>query len=213
MTHPLEVTLILADMRMDLVGLETGLLHDVVEDTTADLDEIRSKFGDDVARCVDGITKLSKVKLYSREERQAESVRKMLLAMVSDIRVILVKLADRLHNMRTLGNLPRDRQERIAQETLDIYAPIAHRLGMGKIRGELEDLAFRYAEPETATELINEIDSKRHASEAFLNEIRHSIEAGPGARGHPRSRGIACEARLLGGAETQAAENRPGPGV
>jgi GTP pyrophosphokinase len=185
MVHPLQVALILAEMQMDLVGLETGLLHDVVEDTAADLDEVRSRFGDDVARCVDGITKLSKVKLYSREERQAESVRKMLLAMVSDIRVILVKLADRLHNMRTLGNLPRDRQERIAQETLDIYAPIAHRLGMGKIRGELEDLAFRYAEPETAKELIAEIDSKRHASEAFLNEIRRSIEVNLAREGIP----------------------------
>ncbi len=185
MMHPLQVTLLLANQQMDLVCLETGLLHDVVEDTPATIEEIRSKFGDEVARCVDGVTKLSKVNLYSREERQAESVRKMLLAMVTDIRVILVKLADRLHNMRTLDSLPRDRQERIALETLEIYAPIAHRLGMGKMRGELEDLAFRYAEPEAAVELINEIDSKRQANEAFLDEIRRSVEQNLGREGIP----------------------------
>ena len=119
-------------MQMDMVCLETGLLHDTVEDTSVSLDQIRKEFGEEVARCVDGVTKLSKLQLYSREERQAESVRKMLLAMVNDIRVIIVKLADRLHNMRTLESLPRERQERIAQETIEIYAPIAHRLGMGK---------------------------------------------------------------------------------
>jgi guanosine-3',5'-bis(diphosphate) 3'-pyrophosphohydrolase len=185
MVHPLQVTLLLAEQQMDLVCLQTGLLHDVVEDTTATIEEIRAAFGEDVARCVDGVTKLSKVNLYSREERQAESVRKMLLAMVTDIRVILVKLADRLHNMRTLDSLARDRQERIAIETLEIYAPIAHRLGMGKIRGELEDLAFRYAEPDAALELIQEIDSKRHANEAFLDEIRRSVEVNLSREGIP----------------------------
>ncbi len=135
MVHPLNVTLILADMQMDMVCLETGLLHDTLEDTKITLDQVRKMFGEEVARCVDGVTKLSKLHLYSREERQAESVRKMLLAMVNDIRVIIVKLADRLHNMRTLAYVPRERQERIAQETIEIYAPIAHRLGMGKIRG------------------------------------------------------------------------------
>ena len=124
MVHPLNVTLILADMQMDQVCLVTGLLHDTVEDTRVSLDQIRKEFGEEVARCVDGVTKLSKLHLYSREERQAESVRKMLLAMVNDIRVIIVKLADRLHNMRTLQALPRERQQRIAQETLEIYAPI-----------------------------------------------------------------------------------------
>lgn len=176
MVHPLAVTLLLAQQQMDLICLETGLLHDVVEDTAVTIDEIRVNFGDEVARCVDGVTKLSKVNLYSREERQAESVRKMLLAMVTDIRVILVKLADRLHNMRTLDALPRDRQERIAQETLEIYAPIAHRLGMGKVRGELEDLAFRYAEPDAALDLINEIESKRQANEEYLDQIKKSVE-------------------------------------
>lgn len=185
MVHPLEVTQLLAEQQMDLVCLQTGLLHDVVEDTPATLDQIRANFGEDVARCVDGVTKLGKVNLYSREERQAESVRKMLLAMVTDIRVILVKLADRLHNMRTLSSLPRERQEHIAQETLEIYAPIAHRLGMGKVRGELEDLAFRYAEPEAAHELINEIDSKRHANEGFLDDMRHSVELNLSREGIP----------------------------
>src|SRR5258706_1870239 len=176
MTHPLLVTGQLADMHMDMVCLQTGLLHDVVEDTSATLEEVRQEFGDEVARCVDGVTKLSKLDLASREERQAESVRKMLLAMVNDIRVILVKLADRLHNMRTLGSLSRERQERIAQETIEIYAPIAHRLGMGKIRGELGDLAFLYLEPEASTELLKEFEANRAENEGSLNEIKHTVE-------------------------------------
>jgi len=176
MIHPLLVTHQLVDMHMDMTGLITGLLHDVVEDTTATLAEVRKEFGEDVARCVDGVTKLSKLNLASREERQAESVRKMLLAMVNDIRVILVKLADRLHNMRTLGSLPREKQERIAAETMEIYAPIAHRLGMGKMRGELEDLAFKYLEPEASAELLKEFETARSANEAFLNDIRHTVE-------------------------------------
>jgi len=176
MAHPLQVTLILADMQMDLVCLETGLLHDTVEDTSVGLDEIRKTFGEEVARCVDGVTKLSKLHLYSREERQAENVRKMLLAMVNDIRVIIVKLADRLHNMRTLAFLPRERQMRIAQETLEIYAPIAHRLGMGKIRGELEDLSFRYIEPEASAELVKEIESQHQQNEEFLQKMRRDVE-------------------------------------
>jgi guanosine-3',5'-bis(diphosphate) 3'-pyrophosphohydrolase len=185
MVHPLNVTLILADMQMDLVCLETGLLHDTVEDTRVSLDQIRKDFGEEVARCVDGVTKLSKLHLYSREERQAESVRKMLLAMVNDIRVIIVKLADRLHNMRTLQFLPRDRQQRIAQETLEIYAPIAHRLGMGKIRGELEDLSFQYLEPDAAAELVREIDSQRQQNEEFLNKMRHDVEVNLAREGIP----------------------------
>ncbi len=137
---------------------------------------MKRAFGEDVARCVDGVTKLSKLNLASREERQAESVRKMLLAMVNDIRVILVKLADRLHNMRTLGSLPREKQERIAAETMEIYAPIAHRLGMGKIRGELEDLAFQYLEPEASAELSREFEATRASNEAFLKEVKHTVE-------------------------------------
>jgi len=185
MVHPVMVTRQLAEMQMDMTCLETGLLHDVVEDTTATVEEIRKNFGEDVARCVDGVTKLAKLDLADRAERQAESVRKMLLAMVEDIRVILVKLADRLHNMRTLGNLNRERQVRIAQETLDIYAPIAHRLGMGKIRGELEDLAFQYLEPEVSKDLLNEFEAARPESEAFLNEIRHTVEVHLSREGIP----------------------------
>jgi GTP diphosphokinase / guanosine-3',5'-bis(diphosphate) 3'-diphosphatase len=176
MIHPLLVTRQLADMNMDMVCLETGLLHDVVEDTSAKLEDVRKGFGEEVARCVDGVTKLSKLNLASREERQAESVRKMLLAMVSDLRVILVKLADRLHNMRTLGHLPREKQMRIAQETIDIYAPIAHRLGMGKIRAELEDLAFRILEPEAAEGLLKEFQAAHEANEVFLQEIKNTVE-------------------------------------
>ena len=183
--HPLEVAHILADMQMDLVCVITGLLHDTVEDTGVTSELVRREFDEEIARCVEGVTKLSKVKLYSREERQAESVRKMLLAMVTDIRVVLVKLADRLHNMRTLDFLPRERQERIAQETLEIYAPIAHRLGMGKVRGELEDLSFRYLEPEDWAELVREIESKRLQHEEALASIRHDVEMNLAREGIP----------------------------
>jgi len=176
MIHPLHVTMILADMQMDMVCLMTGLLHDTIEDTSLSLEQIKKEFGPEVAACVDGVTKLSKLKLYSREERQAESVRKMLLAMVNDIRVIIVKLADRLHNMRTLEVLPRERQLRIAQETAEIYAPIAHRLGMGKVRGELEDLSFRYLEPDAWGELMREIESQRLQNEEYLIKMRHDVE-------------------------------------
>jgi len=176
MIHPLHVTMILADMQMDMVCLITGLLHDTVEDTSLSLDQIKKEFGAEVAACVDGVTKLSKLKLYSREERQAESVRKMLLAMVNDIRVIIVKLADRLHNMRTLDVLPRERQLRISQETAEIYAPIAHRLGMGKVRGELEDLSFRYLEPDAWADLSREIESQRAQNEEYLIKMQHDVE-------------------------------------
>src|SRR5712671_4814168 len=176
MVHPLLVTRQLAQMNMDMVCLQTGLLHDVVEDTSVTIEQIRKRFGEDVARCVDGVTKLSKLDMASREERQAESVRKMLLAMVTDIRVIVVKLADRLHNMRTLGALSQEKQTRIAQETIDIYAPIAHRLGMGKIRAELEDLAFKYLEPEASAEMNRELEGTRESNEEFLQEIRRLVE-------------------------------------
>jgi guanosine-3',5'-bis(diphosphate) 3'-pyrophosphohydrolase len=176
MVHPVKVAHILADMRMDLVAMETGLLHDVVEDTSVTVDQVRKEFGDEVARCVDGVTKLSKLDFYSAEERQAESFRKMLLAMVEDIRVMMVKLADRLHNMRTLGFLSPERRERIARETIEIYAPIAHRLGMGKIRGELEDLAFQYLEPDAYREIVATMESRRHSNEEFLAEIKQIVE-------------------------------------
>jgi GTP diphosphokinase / guanosine-3',5'-bis(diphosphate) 3'-diphosphatase len=177
MNHPLMVSHTLADMKMDLVCIETGLLHDVVEDTGASVEEIRKNFGDEVARCVDGVTKLGKLDFFSAEDRQAESFRKMLLAMVEDIRVIIVKLADRLHNMRTLNYLSPERQQRIAKETLEIYAPIAHRLGMGKVRGELEDLAFRYIDREACEDVVRSIETKRHGSEELLQDIRRTVEA------------------------------------
>ncbi|HFB98558.1 MAG TPA: bifunctional (p)ppGpp synthetase/guanosine-3',5'-bis(diphosphate) 3'-pyrophosphohydrolase, partial [Bryobacterales bacterium] len=174
--HPLEVTRILAERRMDMICLQTGLLHDVVEDTDVTVEELRREFGEDVARCVDGVTKLSKLEFRSREQRQAETMRKMLLAMVSDIRVILVKLADRLHNMRTLSSLPPERQERIAHETLEIYAPLANRLGMAVIRGELEDLAFSYLEPDAYAEITEAIEKRRKASESMLRSIQEQLE-------------------------------------
>ena len=176
MVHPAHVALILAEMRMDPVAIQTGLLHDVVEDTSVTVEQVRKDFGEEVARCVDGVTKLSKLDFFSAEERQAESVRKMLLAMVEDIRVILVKLADRLHNMRTLGFLSPERRERIARETAEIYAPIAHRLGMGKVRNELEDLAFQHLEPDAYKEIVAAIETRRHSNDEFLNEIRRTVE-------------------------------------
>jgi GTP pyrophosphokinase len=177
MAHPVRVARILAEMRMDLVAMQTGLLHDVVEDTSVTVEQVRKEFGEEVARCVDGVTKLTKLDFFSAEDRQAESVRKMLLAMVEDIRVIMVKLADRIHNMRTLGYLNAERRQRIARETLEIYAPIAHRLGMGKVRGELEDLAFQYLEPDAYKEIAGAIETSRESNEEFLAEVRRTVEA------------------------------------
>jgi len=177
MCHPLAVSKILAGMRMDAISIETGLLHDIVEDTSVTAADIQKNFGEEVARCVDGVTKLSKINFFSAEDRQAENYRKMLLAMVNDIRVIIVKLADRLHNMRTLGSLSPERQERISRETLEIYAPIAHRLGMGKVRGEFEDLSFRYLDPEAFAEISKTIESQRAANEEYLERMKRTVEA------------------------------------
>src|SRR5580700_9424564 len=175
LSHPLEVAHILADLRLDMTTLCAALLHDVVEDTRIALSEIAAEFGSDTARLVEGVTKISRLDLVSPEVRQVESVRKMLLAMVTDVRVVLVKLADRLHNMRTLGYLPPEKQERIARETLDIYAPIAHRLGMGAIRGDLEDLAFSYLEPSAYAELHNTVIARREEFEKFLAGVQATI--------------------------------------
>lgn len=176
LVHPLAVADILADMRLDEISVSTGLLHDVVEDTLVDLETIRKYFGDEVTLLVDGLTKISQISNVSHEEQQAENVRKMLLAMVNDVRVVLVKLADRLHNMRTLQYLMPEKRKRIAQETMDIYAPIAHRLGMGKLRGELEDLAFQHLHPDDYRELTAQLEKRRPINEAFLKEITASIE-------------------------------------
>ena len=175
LSHPVEVAHLLADMKLDVVSLSAALLHDVVEDTKLPPEKLAEHFGPEVARLVEGVTKISKLDLLAPEERQAENVRKMLLAMVNDVRVVMVKLADRLHNMRTLQFLPPDRQQRIARETIDIYAPVANRLGMGLIRGELEDLAFRYIEPDAFLELQKKVASKQKVFDKFLEEVQNSI--------------------------------------
>ena len=175
LSHPLEVAHILAELRLDMTTLCAALLHDVVEDARISLSEIAAEFGPDTARLVEGVTKISRLDLVSPEVRQVESVRKMLLAMVTDVRVVLVKLADRLHNMRTLGYLPPEKQERIARETLDIYAPIAHRLGMGAMRGDLEDLAFAYLEPSAYAELQKVVSQRSKEFEKFLAEVQETI--------------------------------------
>src|SRR5690349_463176 len=176
LTHPLEVANVLAEMKMDATTVGVGLLHDVVEDTLVSLDDVEKMFGADVAHIVDGVTKISQIQFTSKEEKQAENFRKMLLAMTDDIRVIMVKFADRLHNMRTLQYLPAERREAIARETMDIYGPLANRLGMGKIRGELEDLAFSYLDPHAYEELKAQVERNRRQHEAFLAEVTRSVE-------------------------------------
>jgi GTP pyrophosphokinase len=175
-SHLLEVTNVLADMKLDMVCLASGVLHDVVENTPITVERIRKEFGPDVARIVEGVTKIGRMHFLSREEQQAENFRKMVLAIVDDVRVVLVKLADRLHNMRTLDYLPAEKRQRVARETLEIYAPIAHRLGMGKVRGELEDLAFRHLEPEACEEVKRAVESRRKLSEEFLAEVRALVD-------------------------------------
>jgi guanosine-3',5'-bis(diphosphate) 3'-pyrophosphohydrolase len=175
LNHPLAVAAILAEMKLDAVCVCVGLLHDIVEDTSTPLEEIEAQFGKDVANIVNGLTKINQFQFYSKEEQQAENFRKMFLAMVDDIRVVLVKLADRLHNMRTLQYLPPEKRHRIAQETMEIYAPIAHRLGMGKVRGELEDLAFNYLESEAYEEIKQQIESRQKVRHEFLDEMKEVI--------------------------------------
>src|SRR6266852_6169880 len=177
LVHPLEVAAILAELRMDPACVAVGLLHDVLEDTLTDAERIKEYFGADVLHIVDGVTKISKIPFSSSEERQAENFRKMLLAMVDDIRVILVKLADRLHNMRTLNHLSEERRNKIAQETRDIYAPIANRLGMSKVKNELEELSFRYLEPQAYEALRAKVDAKRRATEGLIGELKKTITA------------------------------------
>ena len=175
--HPLEVGQVLAELKMDSTAIAAGLLHDAVEDTDVTTEEIAKRFGEQVAHIVEGVTKLDKIKFANREDHQAENIRKMLLAMVTDIRVVIIKLADRLHNMRTLEHLKPEKQQKIARETLDIYAPLAHRLGMGKLRGELEDLAFKYTDSFAYTQLTAEVEALRGEGETFLNKIVAELEA------------------------------------
>src|SRR5687768_6986753 len=175
LVHPLEVASILADMRLDPVAIAAGLLHDVVEDTLTTIEKIQEHFGPEVAHVVEGVTKIGAIPFSSSEERQAENFRKMLLAMVDDIRVILVKLADRLHNMRTLSHMSEDRQQRTAQETLDIYAPIANRLGMSKIKNELEELSFKYLDPSAYDSIKAKVETKRRVTESVIEELKRTI--------------------------------------
>jgi GTP pyrophosphokinase len=190
LVHPLEVAAILAEMRMDPICVAVGLLHDVLEDTLTTPERLQEYFGPDVLHIVEGVTKISQIPFATSEERQAETYRKMLLAMVDDIRVILVKLADRLHNMRTLQHLPEERQKRIARETLDIYAPIAGRLGMAKVKNELEDLAFRYTDPTGYDSLGQQVEQRRTQAAAFIEKVRAIVDQ--------KLRGAGIEAQIEG---------------
>src|SRR5216110_2433685 len=194
LSHLLEVAHILADMRLDTTTLTAALLHDAIEDTEYPLSRIEERFGAEVAHLVEGVTKIGRLKMMAPEARQAENVRKMLLAMVNDVRVVLVKLADRLHNMRTLEYLEPVKQQRISRETLDIYAPIAHRLGMGIVRGELEDLAFRYLEPESFLSLQKAVTEKAPIHKKFLEEVQTTIRSKLVENGIPAE----LEARVKG---------------
>ena len=177
MVHPLQVADFLADLKLDVVAVAAGLLHDVVEDTLTSIERINELFGPEVAHVVEGVTKISAITFSSSEERQAENFRKMLLAMVDDIRVILVKLADRLHNMRTLNHLSEERRVKIAQETLDIYAPIANRLGMSKVKNELEELSFRYLEPRSYESLRSKVEARRRQTEGTIEDLKRTLRA------------------------------------
>lgn len=168
--HPLAVAQILADMKIDTTTITASLLHDVVEDTSYTLDDLKKMFGKEVAFLVDGVTKLSRLNYRTKEDQQLNSMRKMFLAMAKDVRVVVIKLADRLHNMRTLRYMRSDKQKRIAQETLEIFAPLAHRLGIFNIKWELEDLSFRYLEPDKYYDLVDQMKQKRHVREAIVNE-------------------------------------------
>ncbi len=193
-SHLLDVAHILADLRMDATTLAAALLHDVIEDTEFPVSRLEERFGGEVAQLVEGVTKISRLNMMAPEARQAENVRKMLLAMVQDVRVVMVKLADRLHNMRTLEFLEPAKQQRIARETMDIYAPIAHRLGMAVIKGELEDLAFRYLEPDAYFSLQKQLSDKAPFHQKFLEDVQNTIRTRLVENGIPAE----LEARIKG---------------
>ncbi len=173
--HPLEVAAILADLQLDAETIAAALLHDTVEDTNLTAEEVRREFGPEVARLVDGVTKLGRISLRTDQQQQAENVRKMMVAMAEDLRVVLIKLADRLHNMRTLEPLAEAKRRKISRETLDIYAPLAHRLGIGQIKWELEDLAFRYLEPDAYEDVVARIARKRADRERLVSDLREIL--------------------------------------
>ncbi|MBI3782632.1 MAG: bifunctional (p)ppGpp synthetase/guanosine-3',5'-bis(diphosphate) 3'-pyrophosphohydrolase, partial [Deltaproteobacteria bacterium] len=184
--HPVAVAGIIADLKLDVSSIATALLHDTVEDTLTTLEELEKNFGGEIAELVDGVTKISQISFNSREEKQAENFRKMVVAMARDIRVILIKLADRTHNMRTLDALTPERQHDIAQETIDIYAPLAHRLGIYWMKSELEDNALRYLRPEVYYQLQRNVAKKKAERERYIHEVltvlsrrleEHGIEA------------------------------------
>jgi GTP pyrophosphokinase len=175
-SHPLQVARLLVDFKMDVTTVTAGLLHDVLEDTSATKADLEAEFGKEIAELVDGVTKIGKLAFSSREERQAENFRKMLVAMARDLRVLMIKLADRLHNMRTLDYLAPDKARKIAHETLDIYAPLAHRLGMAKVKAELEDLALRAMSPDVYIDLQKRVAKRRLEREADINHVIAIIE-------------------------------------
>src|SRR5689334_17436669 len=176
LVHPMEVAGILADLKLDAPTVVTGLLHDTVEDTLTTLEELADIFGEEVSHLVNGVTKIGRIHFKTKEESQAENFRKMLLAMSADIRVILVKLADRLHNMRTLQYQPEPKQRSIAKETLDIYAPIANRLGISWVKSELEDLSFRYVDPQIYYDLASKVAKKKKEREADVGQVKEVIQ-------------------------------------
>ena len=175
--HPIGVALILMSLGMDTASICAGLLHDVLEDTPVTEEELARKFGDTITQLVHGVTKIGKIKFSSKAEEQAENLRKMLLAMTDDVRVILIKLADRLHNMLTLGSVPPEKQKRKAQETLDVYVPLAHRLGIYKIKSEMEDLCLRYTKPNVYFKLVREVAQKRRSRQQFVDDLTKEITA------------------------------------
>lgn len=174
--HPLSVAGILADLKLDLDSIATGLLHDTVEDTHCTIDDIKREFGDTIAALVDGVTKLSKMQFKTSTERQGENIRKMIVAMGKDVRVILVKLADRLHNMRTLNHMPYEKQTRIAQETMEIYCPLASRMGISSVKIELEDLSFRYLKPDTFYELTQKVQKQEKDQSQYISDVIKTIK-------------------------------------
>ena len=175
-SHPLGVAAILAELHLDLASIATGLLHDTVEDTHATLAEIEKEFGKNIAELVDGVTKISKISFRNTHEKQGENIRKMIVAMGKDVRVVLVKLADRLHNMRSLNHMPPDKQMRIAQETLDIYAPLAGRLGIMSLKVELEDLSFRYSKPDGYYNLAQKVAMKKKERERYIDDVKSTLK-------------------------------------
>jgi len=174
--HCLEVAFILAEQHLDTATIAAGMVHDVIEETSLKLEEIKQEFGEEIAMLVDGVTKIGELKFESAEEEQAEYYRKLLLSMAKDIRVIIIKLADRLHNMRTLNALPKEKQLRIAQETKEVYAPLAHRFGMAMVKTELEDLSFKFLEPEAYAELLKNIDEKKEEREEYIQEVVNPLK-------------------------------------